>query len=57
MDRLDMAITAFREVEPRAIINRAALYAAINAERDRILNLLPGGQVCDPQMIADLIRQ
>lgn len=57
MDRLDMAISAFREVEPHAIINRAALFAAINAERDRILNLLPGGQICDPQIIADLIRQ
>lgn len=35
MDRLDAAIAAFREVEPHAIINRAALYAAINAERER----------------------
>lgn len=29
---------------------------AASAERDRILALLPGGQSCDPQQIADAIR-
>lgn len=29
---------------------------AVVAERDRILQLLPGGQFCDPQHIADAIR-
>lgn len=38
-DRIDKAIAAFRSVEPHAIINRAALYAAINAEADRCADI------------------
>lgn len=30
--------------------------AAVVGERERILALLPGGQICDPQQIADAIR-
>ena len=31
-------------------------YAAAAAEREAILQMLPGGQWCDPQLIADMIR-
>lgn len=30
--------------------------AAVAAEREAILQMLPGGQWCDPQQIADMIR-
>lgn len=39
---------------PDELARFAALVAA--AERERILALLPGGDVCDPQQIADDIR-
>jgi hypothetical protein len=35
---------------------RAMLRAAVAAEREAILQALPGGSWCDPQQIADMIR-
>lgn len=33
-----------------------ALPSAVNDEREAIISALPGGQICDPQSIADMIR-
>ena len=35
---------------------RDLLEAMIQAERQRIISALPGGTVCDPQQVADMVR-
>lgn len=35
----------------------AAYVQGLHDENDRVLALLPGGQFCDPQTIADAIRR
>lgn len=37
-------------------LSRAAWLAASAAEREAILQALPGGSWCDPQQVADMIR-
>lgn len=54
MDRLKAAIEAFRAVEPHAIINRAALLAAIDAERERCAKVAEGFVMTGPSPIGPL---
>ena len=63
--RLHKALTAFwyanrapaRE-DAYAVVQalRPALLRLLAGERERIIAALPGGNICDPQEIADMIR-
>lgn len=59
MDDLDMVdvLTNNDDAEVTNLYTTSQLAAAVAAERERIIReCIPGGDICDPQQIADAIR-